>query len=215
MRILAVADEVADALYGEALGRLKPDLILSCGDLPFDYLENLLTRAGVPLVFVPGNHDPDLKPDEHRGSWLSVARESYGLLPGPQGGDAADGRVLEAAGLWIAGLGGSVRYKDGPNQYTQAQMRRRALRLEARVWVRKVLGGRGVDVVMTHVPPLGVGDGDDPTHRGFVAFHRLVAQVRPRLWVHGHIHPYRGRAPDRHMGETLVVNAIPYRLLEL
>src|SRR5215471_15859877 len=61
-RVLAVADEVADALYGDTLDRLKPDLILSCGDLPFEYLENLVTRAGVPLLYVLGNHDPDPRP---------------------------------------------------------------------------------------------------------------------------------------------------------
>src|SRR5262249_58105031 len=51
-RLLAVADEVDEALYGDALSRLRPDLIVSAGDLPFDYLENLVTRANVPLVYV-------------------------------------------------------------------------------------------------------------------------------------------------------------------
>lgn len=216
MRILAVADEVVEALYGDALGRLAPELILSCGDLPFEYLENLVTRAGVPLVYVPGNHDPDCtNPRAELGSWPTLANGSHDPLPGPQGGDLADGRVLVAAGLRIAGLGGSVRYKEGPNQYTQGQMRRRALRLEARVRLPRALRGRGVDVLLTHVPPLRLGDGSDPAHVGFAAFHRLIAQVRPRLMVHGHIHPYKGAAPDRIVGQTLIVNAIPYRLLEL
>ena len=210
-RVLAIADEVAEALYGEALHRLRPDVIVSAGDLPFDYLENLVTRANVPLVYVPGNHDPDLTGTVgSRGVW-SIPGED---LPGPQGCDRADGLVVEAAGLRIAGLGGSIRYKDGPNQYTQTQMRWRALRLEARarVW----LGFRGgLDVLVTHAPPLGVGDGQDPAHRGFAALHRLVEQLRPRLLVHGHVHPVHRKALDGVLGTTRVVNVIPYRLLEM
>jgi Icc-related predicted phosphoesterase len=210
-RILAIADEVEQALYGEALNRLRPDLIVSAGDLPFDYLENLVTRANVPLVYVPGNHDPDLaRIVRSNGTW-SVPED---VLPGPQGCDAADGLLLEASGLRIAGLGGSIRYKEGPNQYTQTQMRWRALRLEARARLR--LGLRGaLDVLVAHAPPLGVGDGEDPAHQGFAALHRLVGQLRPRLLVHGHVHPVHKRALDRTLGATRVVNVIPYKLLEV
>ncbi len=211
IRVLGIADEVSAALYGEALQRLRPDVIVSAGDLPFEYLENLVTRASVPLVYVPGNHDPDLRPD---GIWSATGLVADDRLPGPQGCDSVDGRLVEAGGLRIAGLGGSIRYKNGPNQYTQGQMRWRALGLEARSRLR--LGWRGaVDVVVTHAPPRGVGDGEDHAHQGFVALHRLVAQLRPKVLVHGHVHPVHKRALDRTMGSTQVVNVIPYRLLEL
>src|SRR5258708_10890199 len=62
MRILAVADEVDEFLYGDKLDTVRPDLIVSCGDLPFDYLEFLVTSLAVPLLYVPGNHDPNVKP---------------------------------------------------------------------------------------------------------------------------------------------------------
>ena len=114
-RILAVADEIDDALYGDKLARLRPDLIVSCGDLPFDYLENLLSRADVPLVFVPGNHDPDIQPSDT--TWTQL--RSQVRPTGPDGGENADGHILDVAGLRIAGLGGSIRYRPGPNQYTR------------------------------------------------------------------------------------------------
>lgn len=214
-RILAIADEVADVLYGDALKRLRPDVVLSCGDLPFEYLENLVTRTGVPLIYVLGNHDPDLsRKVEPIGAWPTLRHTLSDPIPGPQGCDSAEGRVLEAAGLRIAGLGGSLRYKEGPNQYTQGEMRRRALRLEARVRLRR--GFRhGVDVIITHAPPLGVGDAGDHAHQGFAAFHRLVVQLSPRVLLHGHVHPVYRRSVDRALGATLVVNAIPYRLLEV
>jgi uncharacterized protein len=210
-RILAIADEVEPALYGEKLHRLRPDVIVSAGDLPFDYLENLVTRANVPLVYVPGNHDPDVtRTVRSEGVW-SVPED---VLPGPQGCDSADGLALETAGLRIAGLGGSIRYKEGPNQYTQGQMRWRALRLEARARLWLGFGGT-LDVLVTHAPPRGVGDAGDPAHHGFAALHRLVEQLRPRLLVHGHVHPVHHKAPDRELGATRVVNVIPYRLLEV
>src|SRR5436305_2962644 len=99
VRVLAVADEVTDALWGQALTDLRPDLIVSCGDLPFEYLENLVTRANVPLLYVPGNHDPDVRP---AGGWEPLSPLS--IPPGPAGCVNVDGRVHDAAGLRVAGL---------------------------------------------------------------------------------------------------------------
>ena len=201
-----MADEVDDALYEDGLQQLKPDLILSAGDLPFDYLENLVTRAGVPLLYVPGNHDADVK--FHRSTYGPVVVEEP--IPGPEGCDNVDGKILEVDGLRIAGLGGSIRYREGPNQYTQAAMRRRALALELRARLRKP-----PDVLLTHSPPRGLGDGDDLPHQGFEAFNRLLTVLHPRLMVHGHLHPYGRQRQDRQVGGTLIVNAVPHRLLEL
>lgn len=215
-RILAVADEVSDSLYGDGLARLRPDVIVSCGDLPFEYLENLVTRAGVPLLYVLGNHDAEPRPRRDEAA-LRLGLENLVVdpVPGPEGCDDVDGRVREVAGLRIAGLGGSVRYKEGPNQYSQGEMRRRAIRLEARARFRGLFGRGLVDVLVVHAPPLGVGDAGDPAHRGFASFHRLVRRLRPALLVHGHVHPVTKRGADRTLGETRVVNAIPYRMLEV
>jgi 3',5'-cyclic AMP phosphodiesterase CpdA len=210
-RILAIADEVDEGFYGDKLKRLRPDLVVSAGDLPFDYLEYIVSRLDVPLVYVPGNHDRDLSPRDT--TWAALQPE--GRPRGPRGGENADGRIVEAAGLRIAGLGGSIRYRDGPNQYSQVDMRFRALAIEARGRVKRGLDGRRTDVLLTHAPPAGVGDADDAAHRGFEAFHRLVRELGVRLLVHGHIHPYGGRRPDQQLGATLVVNAIPSRLIEL
>src|SRR5919108_1937171 len=103
-RVLAVADEVSEALEGDTLQELKPDLIVACGDLPFDYLENLVTRANVPLLYVPGNHDPALRPPDDM--WLGLTTASPGV--GAQGCVSVDGRIEDAARLRIAGLGGSI-----------------------------------------------------------------------------------------------------------
>jgi hypothetical protein len=211
LRILAVADEVDESLYGERLPTVRPDLVISCGDLPFDYLEYLVSRLDVPLLYVPGNHDPSLKlPDL---SWMPLQTEIP--VPGPAGCDNIDGRLVEAAGLRIAGLGGSLRYKDGPNQYTQAQMTRRALKLDLRIRLKRVRATRKLDILVTHAPPFGVGEAQDPAHVGFVAFLRLIKTFRPLLHAHGHVHPYGRQIPERLMGPTRIVNVIPSRLIDV
>ena len=90
--------------------------MLGCGDLPFDYLEYLVSRLDVPLLYVPGNHDASLQmPDM---TWMPL-RSELRPMPGPQGCVNIDGRLVEVAGLRIAGLGGSLRYKEGANQYSR------------------------------------------------------------------------------------------------
>ena len=161
VRVLAVADEVNDALWGARAAALAPDLVLAAGDLPWDYLEFLASVVDRPLVFVPGNHDPavvDARP--HRsGQFLRAGMPCE--PPRPAGCLDVDGTVLDVAGLRIAGLGGCVRYRPGPNQYTQAQYRRRAARLLRRVGRLQRRSPGPVDVLLTHAPPLGLGDARD------------------------------------------------------
>ncbi len=211
-RILAVADEVDEGMYGDKLARLQPDLVLSCGDLPFDYLEYIVSRVNVPLLYVPGNHDPDVRPTDETWTPLRVEPPA----PGPEGCINVDGRIVEAAGLRIAGLGGSIRYRPGPNQYTQAQMRWRALRIEMLARLRRSRGHSRLDVLLTHAPPEGFsGKEDDLAHRGFAVFNRLIKNLTPRLHVHGHIHPYGVAQPVHHLGGTQIVNAVSCRLIEI
>ncbi len=200
-----------ESLYGDRLPELRPDLVLSCGDLPFDYLEYLVSRLDVPVLYVPGNHDPSLAQE---ATWSPV-REAYPPPPGPQGCVNIDGRVTEELGLRIAGLGGSLRYKEGPHQYTQAQMGRRALKLELRLRLKRANAGRKLDILVTHAPPFGLAEAQDAAHVGFVGILRLVQHLQPQLLVHGHIHPFGRLLPERRVGATRIVNAIPSRVIEL
>lgn len=187
--------------------------MLGCGDLPFDYLEYLVSRTDVPVFYVPGNHDPDLKPSDTTWTWTPHRAEER--IPGPQGCTNIDGRVVEWRGVRVAGLGGSIRYKSGPNQYSQGQMGWRALGLEFRLRLNKVRNGRKLDVLVTHAPPFGLVEAQDEAHAGFVAFRRLIRSFRPPLAVHGHVHPYGHAIPEKRIGTTRVVDVVPWRLLEI
>ncbi|MCK5890222.1 MAG: metallophosphoesterase [Aeromicrobium sp.] len=203
VRVLAVADEVAPQVDDVRVRSLRPDLVLAAGDLPWDYLEFLASCLEVPVVFVPGNHDPEI-----------AARSAWGgpVFDGarPHGAVNADVRVVEAAGLRIAGLGGSVRYNRGPHQYTQREYVRRARRL-----ARRARRAGGVDILLSHAPPRGLGDEDDGPHVGVESMHDLLADLEPRWHVHGHIHPHGFPRADRQVGPTTITNVVPWRLLEV
>ena len=154
MKILALADVESPALwdYFEP-DRLKDiDVIISCGDLAPQYLSFLATFFSGPVLYVHGNHDG-----------------CYEKTP-PDGCISIEDRIYEYQGVRFLGLGGSMRYKPGPFQFTQTEMNRRVRRLWFQLKRRK-----GFDVLVAHSPAYGLGDGEDLTHTGFKAFLRLMA----------------------------------------
>ncbi|WP_375493174.1 metallophosphoesterase [uncultured Jatrophihabitans sp.] len=208
MRVLAVADEVDEALRADPRRAGDVDIVVACGDLPFDYLRALMDALDVPLVFVPGNHDPSVRGFRTSRAGLTLRAGLPATPPWPPGAVNADGRVVDVGGLRIAGLGGCPRYSAGPNQYTQGEQRRRAGRLARRATWRRRRDGRGVDLLLTHAPPRGVGDADDPPHRGFDCLARLIGRLRTPLLLHGHVHPYGDRPGDLPLGPTTVRNVV-------
>lgn len=218
VRVLTVSDEPVEALW---CGRpnFDVDLILGAGDLPFDYLEHLTDLFDAPCVFVPGNHDPDLSGySKGKAGWMRAGLPT--TWPGPEGGINADGRVVSVAGLRIAGLGGSIRYRSGPNQWTERQQRRRARSVvRSATGVLRRLRRRSardtVDVLLTHSPPRKVGDTEDPAHRGFTCLRDLTATLRPQVLVHGHIHPHGFPGPDLYLSGTRVLNTVGYTLMDV
>lgn len=196
MKILALSDEECPALYDHYVpGKLAQyDLILSCGDLKANYLSFLVTMARVPLLYVHGNHDT-----------------GYDRNP-PEGCDCIDDRLIVYNGLRILGLGGCRRYRPSPLQYTEAEMRKRIRKLRWKLWWH-----RGVDIVVTHAPPMGVGDGDDPAHRGFEAFLKLIDKYHPMYLLHGHIHLRYGMDKTRQQEYhgTQVINVCERYVLDI
>ena len=196
MKILTVSDEECKALWDYYTpGRLKEyDLILSCGDLNPNYLSFLVTMARCPVLYVPGNHDL-----------------RYSLEP-PEGCDCIDGGLVVYNGLRILGLGGCRRYHPGPHQYSEQEMRRRIRRLK---WRIRLLGG--VDIVVTHAPPHGLGDDEDVAHWGFEALREFLDRYHPRYLVHGHVHMSYGHNIPREIdyNGTTVVNAYERYVLEV
>lgn len=196
MKILALADEEVPALYDYYVpGRLKDyDLILSCGDLKPEYLSFIVTMARAPVKYVCGNHDT-----------------RYSVRP-PEGCDCIEDDVVLCKGLRILGLGGSYRYNSGSCQYTESEMRKRISRLK-----RKIKKMGGVDIVISHAPLKGIGDGEDGPHQGFQSFLDFIDEYHPKYWLHGHVHMNYGGDSTRvrEYGGTTVINAYERYVLEI
>lgn len=195
-RILAVSDvveqDLPDRLERRRFGTI--DLVLSCGDLPPEYLKSLMYASGALLCYVRGNHDIryDRKP--------------------PEGCLEIHGRIHQLGELRVLGLGGSRWYNGGPNQYTEKEMRRVIRRLRPRLWWK-----RGVDIIVTHAPPRFIHDAEDLCHRGFRSFRRLIDLYQPAYFLHGHIHAQFDRESERitQVGRTCVINCFGHHLLEI
>ncbi len=196
MKILTISDEECDALWDYYVpGRLKDyDLIISCGDLKAKYLSFLVTMARCPVLYVHGNHD------------------THYLQEPPEGCDCIDDRLVIYNGVRILGLGGCRRYHPGPFQYTERQMRRRIARLR---WAIRRAGG--VDIVVTHAPAEGLGDGDDPAHWGFAALREFLDKYSPKYMFHGHVHMRYGmdKVREQAYNGTTIVNATERYVVEV
>ncbi len=195
MRILAVADTVSKYLYDYYTpGKLSGfDLILACGDLSRDYLEFLVDASQCPVLYVRGNHDDSLE-DDPPGGCICIEDTLYNYR-----------------GIRIVGLGGSNRYREGGNMYTEKQMERRIKKLRMKIWKNG-----GFDILLTHSPARHLNDFDSISHRGFECFNELLEKYRPKYFVHGHIHKNYGRNIPQlteHHGTT-VINACDYCIFE-
>src|SRR6266571_2738784 len=173
----------------------------------------LAAQHRVAVLNAPDGYLAQIHPGPRDMTWMPLRSELP--RPGPEGCINIDGRLIEAHGLRIAGLGGSIRYKEGPNQYSQGQMGRRAIRLELSIRLKRVQRGRKLDILVTHAPPFGVAEAKDSAHVGFVAFLRLIRNFGPALSVHGHIHPYGRVMTERVIGPTRVINVVPSRVIEI
>ena len=196
MKILLVSDKESPYYWDYYQpGRLDGiDLIISCGDLKANYLSFLVTMGRARVLYVHGNHD-----------------RTYEMRP-PEGCDCIEDKLVTVNGLRILGLGGSIQYSGGPHQYTEREMSWRIRRL----WFQLRRAG-GVDIVLTHSPPQGHGDGEDYAHRGFECLLSLLDRYKPMYMVHGHVHmSYGADLPRVHQrGETTIINAYERYILDI
>lgn len=207
MRILTISDvPVGQLQVTEIPERFRNvDLILSCGDLPFDYMEYVVSRLNKPMYYVFGNH-------AQRNVLLSSGKRKNK----PEGSVNIHRQVINYDGLLIGGLEGSLRYNTGPHQYTQRQMAWMVRKMGLRLWWNRLRYGRSIDILITHAPPQGIHDQPDRPHQGFSAFLYFMERYRPSYLIHGHTHLYqRNRNRTTRYEDTLVVNTYGYHILEV
>ncbi|HHW67792.1 metallophosphoesterase family protein [Defluviitalea raffinosedens] len=194
MKILIVGDKESRYIWDHFdRERFKDiNLILSSGDLKPEYLSFLVTMIKAPLFYVHGNHD---------GRYIYKE---------PQGCTSIDNQLVVYNNIRILGLGGSQNYNNGNFQYTEKEMTLRIKKLK-----KALKKHHGFDILLTHAPAYGLGDGDDLCHRGFQAFVDLLDQYSPKYFIHGHQHLNYGRQTRfRTYKNTSIINSYEYYILE-
>jgi len=195
LKILCISDHPEPILYDYYTpGRFDDiDLVISCGDLNASYLSFIVTMLNVPLLYVRGNHDLEFETSP------------------PGGCEDIHGRIVEVNGVRILGLEGSIRYTRKAVQYSEWQMKCLIWRLKPGLWWK-----RGVDIVVTHAPPLGINDAEDRCHQGFRIYNKLIKLYRPRYFLHGHVHLNYSRRRQRisTVNSTHVINCDGYYMLD-
>ena len=161
-------------------------------------------------ILVPGNHDTgteekallrDASQREKQGESLQVTEVTSATV--------LRGEMVEVMGLKIFGLPDTLdpynllwwAYKAD----TEEEMKERAAGISS-----------GVDLLISHSPPWGVGDTcHDGKRAGSHGLRDVVlgANQPPKLWAFGHIHECGGRAYRVKGSETVMVNAASSPLL--
>jgi len=208
MKILAISDQELPNLYSPILVQRfgGVEMVIGCGDLPYYYLEYIISMLNKPLYYVNGNHAPAVEYSE-------AGERTY-----PHGGVDLHHRVLRDAKsrLILAGVQGSLQYNNGVNQYSQAEMWWLVRGLVPRLFMNRIFWGRYLDIFVTHAPPWKINDRDDLPHQGIKAFVWFDRRFQPRYHLHGHVHLYRQDAIRVvHVGRTQVINTCGFQLIEI
>jgi Icc-related predicted phosphoesterase len=192
------------------------DVIVHCGDFGYQfqagYLRNLtsaLAACRIPLLFVDGNHDNQLKLAEYPSRW-GLGRLSNWIWHIPRGFRWTWG------GLRLAGLGGAHSV-DAPWRRNAGLMWLPQETITDEQAATAIAGGP-VDVLVTHDCPEGVTipglrGGRFPESEIYLAhLHRrklrgVVDAIRPRFLWHGHYHTRYSTQIDLH-GAPLTVHGL-------
>jgi len=207
LRILGLSDIEIGFIYSPMVAdRFQNiDLIISCGDLPYYYLEYIVSMLNVPMYYVRGNH-------------ASVVEETTaGDRTSPWGAIDLHQRVIEDdTGILLAGLEGSLQYNRGAYQYSQNEYWYKVFNMVPALMVNKLRFGRYLDIFVSHSPPWHIHDETDRPHQGIKAFRWLINVFKPTYALHGHIHLYRNDAiTETQVDKTKVVNVFGFKELEI
>jgi len=196
LKILAVSDVIDKSLTRMVEDKtLEPvDLIISCGDLPPEFLSFLRDRLDRPLFYVKGNHD--------------IRYTSSN----PVGCENIHEKIIRFKSLNILGLEGSIWYNGGMNQYSDREMKKIIFGLWFSLWRKG-----GVHLVVTHAPPRHINDAEDRCHMGFESFVSLIHKRKPDYFIHGHVHKEFKTVDERItlVNSTRVINTCGFTILEV
>ena len=216
MKFLCVADHIDPLVYSPNIkDRFKDvDIVIGAGDLPLRYYDFIVSNLNKPLLFVFGNHHLNNLHQFKRNAYSPIDKTYEDMPLG--GGIYINQKIRKMGDLIVAGLGGSRWYNGDDNQFSEFSMYLKIITLIPRLIWNRIVHGRYLDVLITHAAPRGIGDGEDPCHRGFKAFLWFMRRFKPRFLLHGHIHLYDYNAKrTHHYHRTTVINVYDHYILEI
>lgn len=217
IKVLAMADVAEPQIYNASVVNWAGDvdLLVSCGDLPAEYLDYVVSTLNVPLLHVLGNHFT--APRDPVGRYSADAFLGACNLDGKVAWVVKEnGNTTRQIPLIMAGVEGSPVYSRGPHQHTEQEIKAELLKMVPALLLNKMRTGRYLDVLVTHAPPRGIHDSDDVAHKGFKELIPFIERFKPMLLLHGHTHRYEPMMPlQTRYGQTEVINAYGHVLLDL
>jgi Icc-related predicted phosphoesterase len=214
MKVLCIADHIDPLIYSTSLKSRYSDVdfVVSAGDLALEYYDFIISTLNKPLFFVFGNHHVADRSGFTRSSPFNPDRPKDLAA----GATYLEGKVVTSKGIILAGLGGSIWYNGGENQYTDFTMLLSMMRLLPKLLWNRIRHGRYLDILVTHSPPYGINDLPDPCHTGFKIFLWFMRVFNPKYLIHGHVHLYdRNAAREALYGGTRIINAYDHIIVQM
>ncbi len=180
MKIVVFSDIHGDTRALDRLLDIEADYYFAAGDLVswgrgLDVVGERLARRGQRVHVLPGNHETEES--------IAGMCDRHGLTP-------FHGKVLEADGYHIAGLGCSTPTPfNTPGEYSEAEMARRL----------QPFAGLESLVLICHCPPINskLDRMYGNTHAGSHSVRTFIETHQPEYFFCGHIHEAHG------VGETI------------
>lgn len=135
------------------------NIIITLGDVDIMFLKSLKKNfADKRVVGIHGNHD-----------YLGDL-EHFGI-------ENIHGKTVKIDDIKISGLEGCLNYKNHPLLHTDEEIVDVISKLDT-----------NSDIIISHNSPLGVHDGENITHRGYLGLREYIEKYQPKYCVHGHQH---------------------------
>lgn len=195
LKALVVADQESSYIWDhfDKSAFAGVDVIISCGDLKSSYLSFLTTMIAAPLLYVHGNHD------------------AHYLTSPPEGCDNLGENLIEINGIRFLGFNGCKSQSPKPFHYSENTATKQIIRA-----MPKICTYGGFDVLVTHTPAAGLGDGTDSFHQGFSSYRTLLNQFMPAYHFHGHVHlNYTSNKREIRYRNTTIFNGFGYQIVDI
>ncbi len=194
MKILVFSDTHGDRRALHRLVEIEADYYFAAGDIVswgrgLDAAGEILALRGERMYVLPGNHESEAA--------IASMCERHRLQP-------FHGRVLEAGGFHVAGLGYSTPTPfNTPGEYSEAEMARKL----------EPFSGLNPLILICHAPPHGttLDRMQGYAHGGSRSVRAFIDQHQPAAFFCGHIHEAWGR--QEQLGRTRAWNAGPLGVL--